>query len=184
MHLEGEEEIDASKNTVWEALNNPEILKECIAGCSKIEKLNSTEFVLTMTASVGPVKAKFNGKLKLKDLDPPNAYTIDFNGSGGVAGFGKGSAEVKLIEENSKTLLKYTAEASVGGKLAQVGARLIDGVAKKMATDFFAKFKNSVHKKPAPSDENDEKIDVSQTSSLVFWALVVLALILLYSSWA
>ena len=184
MHLQGEEEIDASKNTVWEALNNPEILKECIAGCSKIEKVNSTEFVLAMTARVGPVKAKFNGKLKLKNLDPPNAYTIDFNGSGGVAGFGKGSAEVKLIEENSKTLLKYTAEASVGGKLAQVGARLIDGVAKKMATDFFAKFKNSVHREPTPSDENDEKIGGSQTSSLVFWALVVLALILLYSSWA
>ena len=137
MQLTGEEIIDAPIEKVWQGLNDPEILRACIKGCTKIEKSNDTDFLIEMTATVGPVKAKFKGKIILNDLNPPNSYTITFNGSGGVAGFGKGTANVELFSTDEKTTLRYHSKATVGGKLAQVGARLIDGVAKKIASDFF-----------------------------------------------
>lgn len=153
MEMTGEQLIGQSQQKVWEALNDPEVLKACIPGCDTIEKVSDTEYKMTMTAAVGPVKAKFAGKLFLSDLNPPTSYKLAFEGSGGAAGFGKGTAAVSLSPENpSTTKLSYSASAQIGGKLAQVGARLIDGVAKKMADDFFKAFTNRLGA-PAPAAE-------------------------------
>jgi carbon monoxide dehydrogenase subunit G len=152
MDMTGEQLIPLPQQRVWEALNDPEVLKACIPGCESIEKISESEYAVVMTASIGPVKARFNGKLKLSDLNPPNSYSIAFEGSGGAAGFGKGSARVELVPEGSSTRLRYTANASVGGKLAQVGSRLIDGVARKMADDFFVRFNEKVAPPPAVAD--------------------------------
>jgi uncharacterized protein len=141
MEMTGEQIIDQPQSKVWEALNDPIVLKDCIPGCDTLERVSDTEYKMTMTAAVGPVRAKFNGKLNLSEVNPPVSYTIAFEGSGGAAGFGKGSAQVALSPEGNGTKLSYSAKAQIGGKLAQVGARLIDGVAKKMADDFFAAFK-------------------------------------------
>lgn len=144
MEMTGSQSIALPQQRVWEALNDPEVLKACIPGCDSVEKLSDTEYKLAMTAAVGPVKARFNGKLLLSDVNPPHSYTLAFEGSGGAAGFGKGSSQVKLSPEGAGTRLDYTAKATVGGKLAQVGSRLIDGVARKMAEDFFARFNETV----------------------------------------
>jgi len=140
MEMNGEFRIPAPRQRVWEGLNDPEVLKQCIPGCQSLEKVSDTEFNGRVIASVGPVRATFGGKVKLSDLDPPQSYTISGEGSGGVAGFAKGGAKVNLAEDGASTLLTYAVEAQVGGKLAQVGSRLIDGVARKMATDFFGHF--------------------------------------------
>ncbi|HYL19695.1 MAG TPA: carbon monoxide dehydrogenase subunit G [Burkholderiales bacterium] len=148
MDITGEQIIPLPQQRVWEALNDPAILKACIPGCETMEKVSDSEYRVVMSASVGPVKAKFNGKLLLSDLNPPNSYALAFEGSGGAAGFGKGSSTVTLSPADGGTRLSYTAHATVGGKLAQVGSRLIDGVARKMADDFFAKFNQTIV--PAP----------------------------------
>ncbi|TMG77419.1 MAG: carbon monoxide dehydrogenase subunit G [Betaproteobacteria bacterium] len=140
MEMTGEQLIPLPQAEVWRGLNDPEVLKACIAGCESIERVSDTEYRVAMVAAVGPVKARFNGKLVLSDLKPPDSYSLSFEGSGGAAGFGKGGAQVSLKTEGAGTRLTYSARASVGGKLAQVGSRLIDGVAKKMADDFFAAF--------------------------------------------
>jgi carbon monoxide dehydrogenase subunit G len=140
MDMTGEYRISAPRSRVWEALNDPEILKQCIPGCEEIQKQSDTEMTAKVVAKVGPVKAKFAGKVTLSDIDPPNGYTISGEGSGGAAGFGKGGAKVSLVDDGPDTVLSYTANAQVGGKLAQIGSRLIDGTARKMADDFFAKF--------------------------------------------
>jgi carbon monoxide dehydrogenase subunit G len=144
MEMTGEQLIPLPQAEVWRALNDPEVLKACIPGCESIERVSDTEFRVVITAAVGPVKARFTGKLVLTDLDPPNSYSLSFEGSGGAAGFGKGSAHVSLKPEGEGTRLIYTAKASIGGKLAQVGSRLIDGVARKMADDFFTAFNRTV----------------------------------------
>ena len=144
MEMSGEERIAAPRDTVWSGLNDPEILKQSIPGCEAIEKVSETEFKATVLVKVGPVKARFNGAVTLSDMDPPNGYTITGEGKGGAAGFGKGGARVTLTEQDGVTVLAYQAHASVGGKLAQIGSRLIDGAAKKMAADFFAKFNQVV----------------------------------------
>jgi carbon monoxide dehydrogenase subunit G len=140
MDMTGEFRIPAPRQRVWEGLNDPQILKECIPGCQTIEKLSDTEFTAKVLAQVGPVKANFGGKVTLSDLDPPQSYTIAGEGSGGVAGFAKGSAKVNLAEDGSITVLNYAVQAHVGGKLAQIGSRLIDSVARKMAETFFTRF--------------------------------------------
>lgn len=140
MDMTGEYHIPAPRQRVWEGLNNPAILKDCIPGCQEIEKVSDTEFAAKVVAKVGPVKATFGGKVTLSDLAPPQGYTIAGEGTGGVAGFAKGSARVDLTEEDGGTLLKYTAQANVGGKLAQIGSRLIGATARKMADDFFGRF--------------------------------------------
>ena len=140
MDMTGEFRIPAPRQRVWEGLNDPQILKECIPGCQTIEKLSDTEFAAKVLAQVGPVKANFAGKVTLSDLDPPQSYTIAGEGSGGVAGFAKGSAKVNLAEDGGATLLHYAVQAHVGGKLAQIGSRLIDSVARKMAENFFTRF--------------------------------------------
>ena len=140
MEMTGEFRIPAPRQRVWEGLNDPEVLKQCIPGCQALEKVSDTEFNGRVIASVGPVRATFGGKVTLSDLNPPQSYTISGEGSGGVAGFAKGGAKVNLAEDGAATVLTYAVQAQVGGKLAQVGSRLIDGVARKMANDFFGHF--------------------------------------------
>src|SRR5690349_19271865 len=132
MDMTGEHQIKAPRQAVWVALNDPEVLKASIAGCEELIKTSDTEFQAQVTAKVGPVKAKFSGKVALSDLDPPNGYTITGEGAGGAAGFAKGGAKVQLEPDGDATLLKYAVNAVIGGKLAQIGARLIDGAARKM----------------------------------------------------
>lgn len=158
MEMTGEQLIPLPQQRVWEALNDPEVLKACIPGCESIEKVSDTEYAVAMVAAVGPVKARFSGKLKLTDLNPPSSYSLAFEGSGGAAGFGKGGAHVELVPENSSTRLRFSANASVGGRLAQVGSRLIDGVARKMADDFFARFNETIAPPAAAAGEAAEDL--------------------------
>ena len=144
MDMNGEYQIAAPRQRVWEALNDPEVLRQCIPGCEEIVKLSDVEWTAKVTAKVGPVKAKFGGKVLLTDLDPPNGYKITGEGTGGAAGFAKGGAAVKLVDDGPGTLLSYTVQANVGGKLAQIGSRLIDATARKMSDEFFKNFVGAV----------------------------------------
>jgi hypothetical protein len=145
MKITGSYDIEADRQAVWEALNDPDVLRDCIPGCDSLEMTGENELTATVTAKVGPVKAKFNGQVELKDLNPPESYRIEGSGKGGAAGFAKGGANVVLTEtEGGGTNLSYEADAQVGGKLAQIGGRLIDGTAKKMADQFFASFRERV----------------------------------------
>ena len=146
MTMTGEVQLPATRQAVWEKLNDPEVLKACIPGCEELEKTEDQGFRATAKMKVGPVSARFKGKVTLSDLDPPNGYRISGEGEGGVAGFAKGGATVSLADQDGGTLLSYNVEAQIGGKLAQLGARLIDGVAKKMADQFFADFAAAVAK--------------------------------------
>lgn len=149
MEMTGEQIIALPQADVWRGLNDPEVLKASLTGCESIELTGENQYKVAMTAAVGPVKAKFAGKLALSNIIPPDSYSIVFEGSGGAAGFVKGSAQVALAAEGSGTRLTYSAKANIGGKLAQVGARLIDGVARKQADDFFKKF-NAIMAASAP----------------------------------
>ena len=141
MQMNDSQRIPASKQKVWEALNDPDILKQCIPGCQSLEMSTPNEMTATVVLKVGPVKATFGGKVTLSDLDPPNSYRISGEGSGGIAGFAKGGATVKLAEESADvTILSYEVDAQIGGKLAQLGGRLIDSTARKLAGEFFATF--------------------------------------------
>jgi uncharacterized protein len=149
MDMTGEFRIPAPRQKVWEALNDPEILRRSIPGCEEVQKVSDNQFEAKVTAKVGPVKARFGGKVTLSDLDPPNGYKISGEGSGGAAGFAKGGATVRLSDDGPGTKLAYTVEAHVGGKLAQIGSRLIDATARKMAEDFFRSFSEVVGGAPA-----------------------------------
>jgi uncharacterized protein len=141
MQMNDSQQIPASKDKVWAALNDPQVLKQCIPGCQNLEMSSPTEMTATVVFRVGPVKATFSGKVTLSDLDPPNSYRISGEGSGGVAGFAKGGAAVRLVSESPDvTILHYDVDAQIGGKLAQLGQRLIDSTAKKLAGEFFASF--------------------------------------------
>jgi len=140
MDMSGSYDIAAPREAVWAALNDIDVLKACIPGCESITKHSDTELEATVSAKVGPVKAKFTGAVTLSDMDPPNGYTISGEGKGGAAGFAKGGAKVSLAESGAGTTLSYEVSANVGGKLAQIGSRLIDSTAKKMADQFFSKF--------------------------------------------
>ncbi len=140
MELGAEQLIPTSQQAAWDALNDPDVLKACIPGCEAIDRLSETQFGVALLAVVGPIKARFKGTLTLADVDAPSHYVLSFEGSGGAAGFTKGTASVTLTPDPEGTRLSYVAKAQVGGKLAQVGSRLIDGVAKKIAQDFFSRF--------------------------------------------
>ena len=140
MVMNGEVQLSAPRELVWEKLNDTEALKASIPGCETLEKLSDNEFQAVATNKVGPVKARFKGKVRLSDLDPPNGYRISGEGDGGVAGFAKGGATVALTDKDGGTLLTYNVEAQIGGKLAQLGQRLVNGAAKKLADQFFTKF--------------------------------------------
>jgi uncharacterized protein len=136
--IEGEERIAAPLQKVWEALNDPEVLRETIPGCQSLEKRSDTEMAATVVVKIGPIKATFNGEVALKNLNPPHSYTIQGEGKGGIAGFAKGGADVTLTEDGPEaTVLRYAAKAEVGGKIAQLGSRLIDSTSRKLAGQFF-----------------------------------------------
>lgn len=153
MELAGEYTIPASREKVWEALNDPEVLEACIPGCEELEKVSDTEFTAKVKIKIGPVSAKFSGAVTLEDLDPPNGYNIVGEGKGGVAGFARGSAKVSLDTEGDDTVLRYTADAQVGGKLAQIGSRLIAGTARKLADKFFSALVEAIA--PGSTQTND-----------------------------
>jgi carbon monoxide dehydrogenase subunit G len=140
MEMKGEQLVPASQQATWAALNDPEVLKACVPGCESIIPAGENVYEVLMVARVGPVSAKFKGKLTLSDINPPQSYSISFEGQGGAAGFAKGSAQVRLSAEGDATKLSYDVKANVGGKLAQIGSRLVDAAAKKVADDFFKNF--------------------------------------------
>ena len=146
MEMTGQQLVPLPQQATWEALNDTEILKACVPGCDTLEKISDTQYELTMTSRIGPVSAKFKGIMTLQDVDPPRGYTMVFEGQGGVAGFAKGQAVVALEPQDDATLLTYSVKALVGGKIAQLGARLIDGVARKLANDFFKCFNDRFSK--------------------------------------
>ncbi len=164
MNLSGEYRLPLPRETVWAGLNDPEILKQCIPGCDELVKNSDTELSAKVGLKIGPMTAKFTGKVTLSDLDPPNGYKIAGEGQGGVAGFGKGSAVVTLEDDGSGgTILRYTADSQVGGKMAQLGSRLIDATAKKLADEFFGKFAEVVAvpaagTAPAPAQTPDAAV--------------------------
>ncbi|HEX2651029.1 MAG TPA: carbon monoxide dehydrogenase subunit G [Burkholderiales bacterium] len=159
MEMTGEQRIPASQAETWQALNDPEVLKECVPGCEAIDRVSDSEYAVQMTARVGPVSAKFKGKLTLSNMKPPRSYSIAFEGQGGVAGFAKGSADVTLTPDGADaTRLGYQVKANVGGKLAQIGSRLVDAAAQKVANDFFTAFNEKMAKKhdgPSGHDGHD-----------------------------
>ena len=144
MTMSGEVQLPATREAVWTKLNDPVVLKGCVPGCEQLDKVSDTEFQAIASIKVGPVKARWKGKVRLSDLDPPNGYKISGEGEGGVAGFAKGGATVALTDKDGGTLLTYNVEAQIGGKLAQLGQRLINGAAKKLADEFFANFGKAV----------------------------------------
>jgi len=156
MDMSGTQRIEAPRETVYAALNDTEMLKQCIPGCETIEKVSDNELKATVKLKIGPMKVSFAGKVTLSDLDPPNGYTITGEGSGGVAGHAKGSAKVALEPDGEATNLTYTVKADIGGKIAQLGSRLIDGTAKKLAGEFFSRLNKVVTGEapvPAPVEE-------------------------------
>ena len=197
MEMSGEQLIPASQADTWAALNDPEILKACVPGCESIERIADNEYQVLMVARIGPVSAKFKGKLSLSDLKPPHSYAIAFEGQGGAAGFGKGSAQVQLAPGGEGTMLSYQVKANVGGKLAQIGSRLVDVAARKISQDFFNAFNEkmgSLHGAPAAAghDEHhaepvprDPDLPTVSDAALVFLAagalvVFVVALFALY----
>lgn len=144
MTMTGEVQLPAAREEIWAKLNDPDVLRVCIPGCESLEKMSDTEFKAVAVTKIGPVKARFKGKVTLSDLDPPNGYRISGEGDGGVAGFAKGGAVVSLSVAEGGTVLLYQVEAQIGGKLAQLGQRLVNGAAKKMADEFFKKFAAAV----------------------------------------
>jgi carbon monoxide dehydrogenase subunit G len=190
MDMTGEQLIPAPQKKVWDALNDPEVLKACVPGCESIQTRGANEFDVLMMARVGPVSAKFRGKLSLSDVNPPTSYSIAFDGQGGAAGFSKGGAKVTLAPETvdgrAGTKLSYVVNAHVGGKLAQIGSRLVDMAAKKIAEDFFTRFKEAVavageddhHEhaiEPVPRDPDLPKLD---SATVAFFAAGSLAVTL------
>jgi carbon monoxide dehydrogenase subunit G len=150
MDMQGSRELPVTRQQAWEGLNDPEVLKACIPGCDKVEPSGENQYAIGMSVKVGPVSAKFAGKIRLEDVNPPASYTLRFEGQGGAAGFGKGAAQVALAERGSGCELSYTVNAQVGGKFAQVGQRLIDGVARSMAEDFFRRFEQELLRRHPP----------------------------------
>ena len=185
MDITGQYRIPAPREQVWAALNDPAMLKASLPGCESLEKLSDHQFAATVVAKVGPVKAKFNGNVTLSNLNPPESYTISGEGKGGAAGFAKGGADVRLTEDGDITVLTYTAKADVGGKLAQLGSRLIDGTAKKMADEFFDNFTQQVTGPvPAPTPEPaPEPLPAVPSESLLqnkfVWAAVAIVVLMI-----
>jgi carbon monoxide dehydrogenase subunit G len=155
MEIKGEYQIDSGREEVWQALIDPEMLKKCIPGCESVERISDTEFAATVMAAIGPVRARFNTKLLLENLNPPESYTLVGESKAGAAGFGRGNAAVTLVAKDGGTLLSYEADFKVGGKLAQVGSRLVVGATKKIASDFFGKFSRELDPGAARVAEDD-----------------------------
>ena len=146
MDMQGSRQLAITQQQAWDALNDPAVLKTCIPGCDKVESTGENQYSIGMAVKIGPVSAKFSGKITLSDIKAPESYTISFEGQGGPAGFGKGNAKVQLTPNEQGHVLSYTVQASVGGKVAQLGQRLIDGAAKSMAEDFFKRFDDEMQR--------------------------------------
>ncbi|HUD51164.1 carbon monoxide dehydrogenase subunit G [Parvibaculum sp.] len=159
MEMSGEYRIPAPRETVWAALNDPQVLRDTIPGAESVDKTADDEFEAVAKAKVGPVSARFKGKVKLTDIDPPNGYTISGEGNGGAAGFAKGSAQVRLIDDNGVTVLSYKVNAQIGGKLAQIGQRFIDSTASKLADEFFGNFSKALGGSKVEQPTQDELDD-------------------------
>ncbi|MCZ8376031.1 MAG: carbon monoxide dehydrogenase subunit G [Beijerinckiaceae bacterium] len=157
MDMNDNRRIEAPREVVWAALNDPEVLKACIPGCESVEKTGENELEAKVTLKIGPVKASFTGKVTLSNIDPPNGYTISGEGQGGVAGHARGGADVRLEADGDATILHYTVRAEVGGKIAQLGSRLIDSTAKKLAGEFFENFGEAVAPTPEEPEAEGEK---------------------------
>jgi carbon monoxide dehydrogenase subunit G len=164
MDMTGERRIPAPRQTVWEALNDPEVLKASIPGCESLEKLADDEMKATAAVKVGPISARFSGKVQLTDINAPNSYRISGEGQGGVAGFAKGGANVALADDGADTLLSYQVNAQVGGKLAQLGGRLIDATAKQMADAFFDRFSKQVQAMSPAAGSSPESVAPGPTA--------------------
>lgn len=193
MDMKGEFRIPLPQVLVWQALNDPEILKASIPGCDELIRESDTSFKGKISAAVGPVRAKFSGTATLSDIDAPNGYTLTGNGTGGAAGMVKGGATVQLVADGAATMLHYEAHAQVAGKLAQIGSRLVDMAAKKMADDFFSNFVLQLGQsapEPATPEQVDAVVDVPAPETIspkrkawLVWALVALAVIVLAARW-
>jgi len=166
MEMNGSRTVPADIDTTWHALNDPEVLKACIAGCESVERVSENELKVAMTARVGPVSARFSGRILMSDIVAPTAYTLGFEGQGGAAGFAKGEARVTLSDNHPGTRIDYQAKAQVGGKLAQIGSRLVDGAAAKVADDFFARFVERLTGPPTSDTADTEAIGNSAASSM------------------
>jgi carbon monoxide dehydrogenase subunit G len=183
MDLQGERLIPASLDKTWAALNDPGTLKACITGCESLERSGDDAFVALVAVKVGPVSARFKGNLKLTNVVVPESYTIQFDGQGGAAGFGKGSADVSLAAEGERTRLKYLARAQVGGKMAQVGSRLVDAAAAKVAEDFFKAFEAHLSPPGLAADTGQVPLpeDTPKGNRALWWGLgALIVLLLLY----
>ena len=199
MEMSAEQLVPASQKQTWDALNDPNMLKQCVPGCESIDPIGDNQYQVLMVARVGPVSAKFKGKLTLSDIRPPDSYSIAFEGQGGAAGFAKGGAQVKLVPQGEQTRLIYDVKANVGGKLAQIGSRLVDAAAKKVADEFFNNFNKRMsssedqtvvmHPEPAHghagADKSEAAMPTVSTTTLIFFAagslvVVVVALVTLF----
>ena len=159
MDMQGSRLLAVSQQQAWDSLNDPEILKACIPGCEKFERVEENEYAVTVAVKIGPVSAKFNGKVKLADIQAPESYALQFEAQGGVAGFGQGESKVELASREGGCELKYTVHSKVGGKIAQLGQRLIDGVAKSLAEDFFKRFDEALQAKFPQDDVAESESD-------------------------
>lgn len=190
MELQGTRQLAITQQQSWDALNDPTVLKLCIPGCDKIEATGENQYSLGVSLKVGPLAAKFAGKIALSNINPPNSYTMSFEGQGGPAGFGKGSATVQLTPNAEGHELAYTVQASVGGKIAQVGQRLIDGVAKSMAEDFFKRFDEEMQKRHPEAYAERVGVDSALSASsrraggIPWWAWLVVGAALIATYFA
>lgn len=159
MDMQGKRQLGVTQAQAWEALNDPQTLKACLPGCERFEAAGEDQYAVTMAVKIGPVSAKFNGKVMLSDIQPPGSYRLAFEGQGGVAGFGKGASSVSLLPNAAGCELNYTVQAQVGGKIAQMGQRLIDGAARSMADDFFKRFDAEMQRRHGPAPEAAAPLD-------------------------
>ena len=191
MEMQGSRALAITQQQAWDALNDPAVLKTCIPGCDKVDATGGNQYAVGVSVKIGPVAAKFNGKIALSDINPPNSYTITFDGQGGAAGFGKGTSQVRLSppEEGQGCVLAYSVQASVGGKIAQMGQRLIDGVAKSMAEDFFKRFDEEMQRQhpqaytAAAAPDTTAPSGGSASGGIPVWAWVAGAVVVLAAIW-
>ncbi len=191
MDMQGSRQLAVTQQQAWDALNDPAVLKTCIPGCDKVEASGENQYAIGMALRIGPVSAKFSGKITLSEINPPASYKLSFEGQGGPAGFGKGSAEVKLTPNDDGCELSYTVHASVGGKVAQLGQRLIDGAAKSMAEDFFKRFDEEMQRQHPESyaakvvmgEVDAEPVSRVQNSGIPVWVYIACAAVLALVIW-
>ncbi|MBP6852811.1 MAG: carbon monoxide dehydrogenase subunit G [Rhodoferax sp.] len=191
MDMQASRQLAVTQQQAWDALNDPEVLKLCIPGCDKVEATEPLNYVVGVAVKIGPVSAKFSGKIRLGDMNPPSSYTLTFDGQGGAAGFGKGSAKVVLTPNDAGCELGYTVHAQVGGKVAQLGQRLVDGAAKSMAEDFFKRFDDEMQRRYPPAAVPDAAAAAAApaeaaapgASAIPMWAWVGGAVVLALVVW-